>query len=77
MEKIWLKQYPSGVPADIKVDLYPSLLALLDESLKQYGPLPAYKFMGRSISFTEVTTLRRRWRPGCRGRAWCAVTGWR
>ena len=30
MEKIWLKQYPAGVPAEIKTDLYPSLVALLD-----------------------------------------------
>jgi long-chain acyl-CoA synthetase len=32
MEKTWLKHYPDGVPADVKTDLYPSLVALLEES---------------------------------------------
>ena len=37
MEKIWLKQYPAGVPANIDVEQYPSLVALLEESLKKYA----------------------------------------
>ena len=51
MEKIWLKQYPAGVPAEIDVNQYPSLVALLDESFRRYGDRTAYKFMGTSISF--------------------------
>ena len=35
MEKIWLKHYPAGVPAEVRTDLYPSLLALLESSLQQ------------------------------------------
>ncbi len=46
MEKTWLKQYPAGVPANIDVAQYPSLVALLEDSLKKYASLPAYKFMG-------------------------------
>ena len=30
MERIWLKQYPAGVPADIDVNQYPSLVELLE-----------------------------------------------
>ena len=37
MEKTWLKQYPAGVPAEIDVDQYPSLVALLDESFTKYA----------------------------------------
>ena len=59
MEKIWLKQYPVGVPADIKVDLYPSLVALIDESLRKYRDQPAYKFMGRSFSFGQIDDASR------------------
>ena len=51
MEKIWLKQYPAGVPAEIDVDQYASLVALLDESFRRYADRMAYKFMGKSISF--------------------------
>jgi len=54
MRKIWLKQYPVGVPAEVKTDLYPSLVALIDESLQRYRDLAAYKFMGRSFRFGEI-----------------------
>ena len=54
MEKIWLKQYPAGVPAEIDVNQYPSLVALLDDSFRRFGERLAYKFMGRAISFKEV-----------------------
>src|SRR4029078_5918374 len=52
--KIWLKQYPAGVPAEIDVNQYSSLVALLDESFRRYGDRTAYKFMGKSISFKDV-----------------------
>ncbi len=32
MDRIWLKHYPAGVPADIDTAQYPSLVALLEES---------------------------------------------
>jgi long-chain acyl-CoA synthetase len=59
MERIWLRQYPPGVPAEVKTDLYPSLLALLEESLRKYRELPAYRFMGRTVSFGQVDDLSR------------------
>jgi long-chain acyl-CoA synthetase len=59
MEKIWLKQYPQGVPAAIDVAQYASLVALLDESLTKHAALPAYKYMGRSISFAQVDEASR------------------
>ncbi len=36
MERIWLKQYPAGVPADIDVSQYPSLVELLEESFAKF-----------------------------------------
>lgn len=59
MEKTWLKQYPAGVPANIDVAQYPSLVALIEESLKKYASLPAYKFMGKAISFAQVDEASR------------------
>ena len=59
MQKTWLRQYPNGVPAEIKTDLYPSLLALLEDSFRKHRALPAYRFMGRSISFGQVDDLSR------------------
>jgi len=43
--QIWLKNYPKGVPADIDVNQYESLVQLLDEAFKKYGSLPAYTCM--------------------------------
>jgi len=54
MEKVWLKHYPAGVPAEVRTDLYPSLLALMDDSFRRHAVLPAYKFMGRSYSYAEI-----------------------
>lgn len=59
MEKIWLKQYSAGVPAEVKTDVYPSLVALLDESFRKHAKLPAYRFMGKSFSFEQVDDLSR------------------
>src|ERR671913_822699 len=59
MEKIWLKQYPAGVPAEIDVAQYPSLVALLDESFRRYADRLAYKFMGKAITFKQVDDASR------------------
>ena len=37
MERIWLKQYPAGVPADIDVTQYASLVELLEESFAKFS----------------------------------------
>lgn len=54
MEKIWLKHYPEGVPAEIDVGRYGSLVSLLDESFRRFAGQPAYKFMGRSFTFQQI-----------------------
>jgi len=59
MEKTWLKQYPAGVPAQIQVDLYPSLVALMEESFTKYRNLPAYLFMGKTVTFGQVDDASR------------------
>ena len=59
MDKIWLKQYPEGVPADIRTDVFPSLVALMDQSFQQFKDQPAYRFMGAAISFGQVDDASR------------------
>ena len=59
MQKTWLKQYPAGVPAEIDVAQYPSLVALLDESFTRYAERTAYKFMGKAITFRQVDAASR------------------
>jgi long-chain acyl-CoA synthetase len=59
MEKTWLKQYPAGVPPTLDVEQYPSLVALLDASFRQYADRAAYKFMRRPITFAQVDDASR------------------
>jgi long-chain acyl-CoA synthetase len=59
MEKVWLKHYPVGVPAEVRTDRYPSLLALIEDSLHRHAALPAFKFMGRSYSYAEIDVQSR------------------
>jgi long-chain acyl-CoA synthetase len=59
MEKIWLRQYPAGVPHEVRVDVYASLVALLEESFRKYRDLPAYRFMGRAIGFGQIDDASR------------------
>ena len=57
MEKIWLKHYPPGVPAEIDVNEYESLRDIFEESVSKYASRPAFTCMGKSITFAELDTL--------------------
>ena len=54
MERIWLKHYPKGVPADINPDTFQSIGALLEESMRKYATRPAFAFLGKTMSFAQV-----------------------
>jgi long-chain acyl-CoA synthetase len=60
MEKIWLKSYPPGVPAEIDTGHYASITALLEESFGAYRTKPAFACMGKSITYGELDDLSRR-----------------
>ncbi len=57
MERIWLKSYPPGVPADIDVAQYGSLVDLIDACFRQHAQRTAYSFMGRDITFRQTDSL--------------------
>ena len=57
MERIWLKNYPAGVPAEIDYAQYESIVSLLEEAFKKYASRPAYSFMDKEMSFHDVDTM--------------------
>ncbi len=57
MEKIWLKHYPAGVPADIDPNKYQSIRDLFEESVASFGERPAYYCMGKEITFAELERM--------------------
>jgi long-chain acyl-CoA synthetase len=59
VDRIWLKHYPSGVPAEIDIHAYESLVDLLDESFEKFRDRDAYIFMGKHLKFGEAEEMSR------------------
>ncbi len=54
MERIWLNSYPSGVPADIDVNEYRSLVDVLEEATGKFTHNTAFISMGKKITYKEL-----------------------
>jgi len=59
MEKIWLKHYPKGVPAEVDYKQYRSIGDLFEKSVATYRDRPAYHNMGKTISFGDLDRMSR------------------
>ncbi len=58
-ERIWLKHYPAGVPAEIDPSRYESLAAFLEENFSKYSDRAAFHFMGKSMSYAQAEAMSR------------------
>ena len=54
MEKIWLQSYEAGVPAEIDISRYESIISVFEESVQKYGAQTAFENMGKSLSYAEL-----------------------
>jgi long-chain acyl-CoA synthetase len=54
VDKPWLKSYPPGMPANIDVNAYSSLVHLMEEAFSRFPARAATVFMGREMSFAEL-----------------------
>ncbi|HZZ93853.1 MAG TPA: AMP-binding protein [Usitatibacter sp.] len=54
VEKVWLKSYPPGVPAEIDPGRYANLTEVLARCVREHGPRPAYTNLGRTMTFAEL-----------------------
>ncbi|WP_298875016.1 long-chain fatty acid--CoA ligase [uncultured Bradyrhizobium sp.] len=57
MERIWLKQYPPGVPADIEPTQYASLVDLLEESFAKFADRKAFICMDKAITYRDLDQM--------------------
>jgi len=57
MERIWLKHYPAGVPADIDPNKYRSIRDLFEEAVANFRDRPAYYCMGKELSFGDIDRM--------------------
>jgi acyl-CoA synthetase (AMP-forming)/AMP-acid ligase II len=54
MERIWLRAYPEGVPADIDPNAYRSIGDFFAASIDRYRDRTAFVSMGRTMSYREL-----------------------
>jgi len=59
MDKPWLKSYPPGVPEQIDLSGYRSIVDLLEQSCLKYKDRMAYHNMGAELSYSELDHLTR------------------
>ncbi len=59
MDKIWLKSYRAGVPAEIDLNEYASLNDVLAQSCRRFRGLPAFRNLGTTLTYTELDSASR------------------
>src|SRR5512134_2544405 len=57
--RIWLQQYPEGIPPEVDVKAYASLKEIVEKSCARFADLPAYGNMGVSITYRELDEASR------------------
>ena len=57
MEKIWLRAYPHGVPAEINANAFKSLDDLFHHSVKEFADRAAFVSMGTTLTYKDLELL--------------------
>ena len=63
LQRVWLAQYPQGVPHTIDPSAYHSLVELIDEGLIKFADRAACDFMGKSWTYAQLDEAS--WAMGC------------
>jgi long-chain acyl-CoA synthetase len=59
MDRIWLKHYPQGVPAEIDTSEYPSLVSLFEESFTKNRERTAFICMDKALTYGQLDEMSR------------------
>ncbi len=54
MEKVWLKSYPPGIPAEIDLGEFRSIGDLFEQGIRKFSERTAYLNMGKGITYAEL-----------------------
>src|SRR5471030_271583 len=57
MDKVWLKSYPEGVPAEIDSTQYRSITQLFEEAFRKFADRNAYVCMDKFLTFGELDRM--------------------
>jgi long-chain acyl-CoA synthetase len=59
IERPWLAHYPEGVPAQIDVNQYASVAAVVEEAFERFRHRPAFASFGKVLSYGQIDELSR------------------
>jgi len=59
LQKPWLDSYPSGVPEQIDISQYQSILSVLDQVCEKYRDKPGFASFGTQLRYGEIERLSR------------------
>ncbi|KPJ94947.1 MAG: long-chain fatty acid--CoA ligase [Gammaproteobacteria bacterium SG8_11] len=54
IEKIWLKMYPKGIPAEVDVNAYSSIVDVLEHSTQQFRQRPSFVNLGTQLTYGDL-----------------------
>jgi long-chain acyl-CoA synthetase len=54
MDRIWLQQYPQGIPAEADIAAHASLRELVEHAMERFRALPAYSNMGVTLTYDDL-----------------------
>jgi len=69
MDKPWINSYPEGMPAEIDVNSYQSVVEIFTEATSRFADKPAFHNLGKTISYGELDTLTRQFASWCQHEA--------
>ncbi|WP_386066255.1 long-chain-fatty-acid--CoA ligase [Tahibacter sp. UC22_41] len=58
-QRPWLANYPSGVPAEIDLHEFSSVVAVLESACERFRDRPAFSNMGKVLSYDDIDRLSR------------------
>ncbi|MFP4476764.1 MAG: long-chain-fatty-acid--CoA ligase [Desulfatibacillaceae bacterium] len=60
MEKVWIKEYDKGIPAEIDLSQYSSIPNIMEQSYKKFANNPSFHQMGKSITYAELDEMSKK-----------------
>lgn len=58
-DRPWLKNYPTGIAANVDPNTFPNVLALINESLEKYANEAAFSCMGKTLTYKQIDQYSR------------------
>lgn len=60
MTKKWFESYQDGIPHEIDMSEYKSIVEVIENSFKQFSSRPSFHCMGKTLTFNEMDVLSRK-----------------